>query len=504
MANRQPQRDPMAQMAAAIATLTQNVTNLTAQVDATNNNINAIVQQLQGANTNNNINDQPVTFALSPGMTNVDALIDYRTKHGAAVYKEAKAALPSVFSLKPSEVTLFENELESRAAASGWNSDAQGITKFDNSDNVTVNLISEYGKIDMTTLKPKCEAFITGNESNTRRAQNNRNASDCLIASLDEDARKRVLAYRDEYTIEKQVAFPLLYKTLMRLATLDSTATDAALRTNIRNCKIFAQECDWDVDKIISHVDDNFSQLKARGKAMDDAPQIILEMFSKAKDTVFAKYFTDKLNDFWDETNEMKNISVETILAKAKVKYDLIKSQQKWGALSEEAEAIIALSAKVNEMSSANLKLAKQLKDKSKGGKKGFGDGDGSGSSKKDKSKKDGGGGKKKNKKDTSNKKKQKADESWMRVPPKAGESETKQVDGKTWNWCIHHMCWTMHPAKDCHLGKERAAQQNSSTSSIANHATVANIAHIPETGFAAYSSLLDSIRSSALSHIAE
>lgn len=171
MANRQP-RDPMAAMAAAIANLTQNVTTLTAQVDATNNNVNAIAQQLQGA-----ANAQPVTFALSPGLTDVDALIDYRTKHGAAVYQEAKAALPSVFSLKPSEVTLFETELESRAAASGWNSDAQGITKFDNQNNEAVNLIQEYGKIDMATLKPLCEAFITGNQANTRRAQNNRNIS---------------------------------------------------------------------------------------------------------------------------------------------------------------------------------------------------------------------------------------------------------------------------------------------------------------------------------------
>jgi len=58
--------------------------------------------------------------------------------------------------------------------------------------------------------------------------------------------------------------------------------------------------------------------------------------------------------------------SVETILAKAKVKYDLLQSQQKWGSLSKEAKAIIALGTKVDEMSSANLKLVKQLKDKIK------------------------------------------------------------------------------------------------------------------------------------------
>ena len=63
------------------------------------------------------------------------------SKHGAAVYQETKAALPSMFSLKPSKVALFKTKLESRADASGWKSNAQGITKFDNQDNLPVNLI---------------------------------------------------------------------------------------------------------------------------------------------------------------------------------------------------------------------------------------------------------------------------------------------------------------------------------------------------------------------------
>ena len=174
------------------------------------------------------------------------------SKHGAAVYQETKAALPSMFSLKPSKVALFKTKLESRADASGWKSNAQGITKFDNQDNLPVNLIWEYGKIDMATLTSICKTFITGNQSDAYRAQNNRNALDCLIASLDEDEHKCVLANHSNYTIESQAAFPFLYKTLMHLATLDSTATNAALCTIICNCKVFAHECDWDIDKMNS------------------------------------------------------------------------------------------------------------------------------------------------------------------------------------------------------------------------------------------------------------
>ena len=54
-------------------------------------------------------------------------------------------------------------------------------------------------------------------------------------------------------------------------------------------------------------------------------------------------YFKRKKDDYWNEMAEMKNISVESLLAKAKTKYDLLKTQGKLGAASKEMENIIAL-----------------------------------------------------------------------------------------------------------------------------------------------------------------
>ena len=58
----------------------------------------------------------------------------------------------------------------------------------------------------------------------------------------------------------------------------------------------------------------------------------------------------------------------------------------------------------------------------------------------------------KKNKKDTSNKRKQKEDEAWKRVPPKVGDPKTKKHGELTYNWCIHHMAWTVHKPSKCKL----------------------------------------------------
>ena len=70
---------------------------------------------------------------------------------------------------------------------------------------------------------------------------------------------------------------------------------------------------------------------------------------------------------------------------------------------------------------------------------------------------------KKKYKKDTSNKKNQKKDKAWKKVPPKDGEPKKKEHGDLTFNWCKHHMTWTVHKPADCKPGKKRAEEQKSS-----------------------------------------
>ena len=71
------------------------------------------------------------------------------------------------------------------------------------------------------------------------------------------------------------------------------------------------------------------------------------------------------------------------------------------------------------------------------------------------------------------NKKEQKKDEAWKKGPPKAGESKIgKQVGKYTFNWCEHHMAWTVHKPADCLLGQKHKEEQKKPYK--ANSATVA------------------------------
>ena len=41
------------------------------------------------------------------------------------------------------------------------------------------------------------------------------------------------------------------------------------------------------------------------------------------------------------------------------------------------------------------------------------------------------------------NKQRQKQNETWKKVPPKAGKPLTKKIKNKDFHWCNHHMAWT-------------------------------------------------------------
>jgi hypothetical protein len=141
-------------------------------------------------------------------------------------------------------------------------------------------------------------------------------------------------------------------------------------------------------------------------------------------------------------------ITHEALMASAKAKMDYLKLKGKWGAKSPNDKKIMAMAAKITALKK-QLKLDPKLSAIAEEGKKKGNKGD-----KGEKGKKW------KNKKNTSNKKDQKRDETWKQVPPKENEKKEKQVGKYTYNWCKHHMAWTVHKPSDCELGKKHKDNQ--------------------------------------------
>jgi hypothetical protein len=149
-------------------------------------------------------------------------------------------------------------------------------------------------------------------------------------------------------------------------------------------------------------------------------------------------------------------ITHEALMTSAKRKYNWLKTKGIWGAKSLDNKKILAMTAALNALK-GQLKLDPNLSTiANKGNKKGN-----------NKARK------KKSKKIMHNQREQKKDEAWKKVPPKDGEKHKKQVGKYTYQWCEHHMAWTIHKPADCLLGKQHKEEQKKKPQK-ANSATIA------------------------------
>ena len=183
----------------------------------------------------------------------------------------------------------------------------------------------------------------------------------------------------------------------------------------------------------------NYNQLIGRGETVDSPIHLLFKGYKACQDSEFVRYMTLKEEDYFEGMDHIKDLTHDKLMALATNKYNTLKAKGLWGAKTEQEKQIITLTAQVDALK-GNLKLSKPLTDKLKYDK---------GRSNQDKEKPKI---KNKNKKNNKEKKRQKEDEAWKKVPPKAGEANKKEIKGKTYSWCIHHMAWVIHNPAECRL----------------------------------------------------
>jgi hypothetical protein len=129
--------------------------------------------------------------------------------------------------MTPNQMVVFIESLTRCATTMGWNAGSKQITTFTNRSGKIVDIIKEYGQIDELTLKTACECFCKAGEADAESwaKQNNTMLAICLGKSLMADAQARLLTYPNRYTFNGLEYAPLMYKIIMRLATIDTVAT---------------------------------------------------------------------------------------------------------------------------------------------------------------------------------------------------------------------------------------------------------------------------------------
>ena len=369
----------------------------------------------------NQANDNAnVPFALAPGLA-IPGLLDFSTKEHSKIFENATKPLDPKFDLQAKNMHVFIGQIRDRANLYGYkNILTIPITK--NGNQLTLNLLDHYGEIPLSSIKTR--ATNTWINASNRDTQNAFMLFNLLKESLTPEAKSVIQNLTNQYHIDGKPDGPLLFKTIIMKAHVDTRATSTVIRMNLSSLDSYILTVNSNITTFNEYVRAQVYSLAARGEETQDLLVNLFKAYAVASDQSFKIYINDHQNRYDDG----EELTTDELMLKAENKYKALVERNQWNLKSKEEEQIVALNAELKEFK--KLQFAKK-KDNSKN--------------------KDKRNDKKKHGKGKGQAKDKKKDE-WKLVSPKADQSQTKVVEGTTWHWCPHHKRWVQHKPSECRL----------------------------------------------------
>jgi hypothetical protein len=100
-----------------------------------------------------------VSFAATPAMVNHQDLINYSTKVGTTIYNKRYEKLTTEFDMKLSGTAVYTTELQAKCVKLGWHMGTKQNFNFTNAAGLTINIVDQYGQINMVKLQAQCKIF---------------------------------------------------------------------------------------------------------------------------------------------------------------------------------------------------------------------------------------------------------------------------------------------------------------------------------------------------------
>ena len=243
----------------------------------------------------------PVAFALTPALAH-QGIIDMKDQGMAKNFFRATKPLEPTFDVEAGSLRLFLENVCEQAESFNLASTLQ-ITK----DGKTYNLISEYGALKLEDVKTHALAYIG---QPIRDAQNSYHLYLCLISSLTETGKSKVVLESHKYTVNGVPDGPLLLKVIIQLAHIDTRATVTVIRTRLSSLDSKMVQLEDNVTEFNEYVKTQKAALEARGETTNDLLVNLFKGYKAATDIRFVKYIENKEDDY----NEGKDITVNSLM----------------------------------------------------------------------------------------------------------------------------------------------------------------------------------------------
>ena len=310
-------------------------------------------------------------FHLNPAAS-FRGTLDYTDNASKKLYKSATSSLfesTEKYNCEPGEMLNFLRELNTRAIEYGWDDEISGILWIpkDVEDQASElrYLPREYGTITMSEIS-EFEKTYLGRE--LRTAQDAYMLYMCLLNSLTKEAKMKIQIWESEYIIEnnqgtKVPSGNLLLKVIIRESHLDTNATTQSIRTKLSNLDRYIVTIGNDITKFNGYVKSLVQSLTARGERTEDLLSNLFKGYQAVSDKEFVKYVSNKQEKY----EEGKMYTPDQLMQLADNKFRLLKEKGIWDTPSESEEKILALEAKIAELTRTTRKTASTKRKKRAG-----------------------------------------------------------------------------------------------------------------------------------------
>jgi hypothetical protein len=177
------------------------------------------------------------------------------------------------------------------------------------------------------------------------------------------------------------------------------------LRESVSHLYLKMIELKGNVREFNQHVSDLKSALAGRGEEVSELVMHLFKAYEQVPDSQFARYI-EAIRDRYDA--DIEDTTADQLMQLAVNKFDLLAHRN--AMPSDNIDKIVALQTTVQ--------------DKRSGGRE----------------------------------RKARPEDAWKNVPPKSGDPTTKEMNGKTYHFCMWHKAWCIHTPAKCDLRFKGAA----------------------------------------------
>ena len=316
-----------------------------------------------------------MAFSLTPAQT-IDAVLDFTEKSHRSIYDKAIAPLSiDAFDCDHTQLVDFMTALSKKSDDFGWTDRILKIplTLPEDPNTVYINLLTNHAQVSLDIIREYELSYV---DSQTRERQDMHCLFTCVMDSLSQEGRAKVLTEKEKYTIPSDPNDPdsdpalsgnLLLKVVLMKSTVDNRSGAFAIRMKLSDLSSLIVKLDYNIEKFNQQVKRFMEDLSRRGETSDDVDHHIIKAFRTVPVKEFSN-FTDRLKDDYDNLDDDDTRRTpQYLMDKAENKFKILVNEGTWDATMKDKDELMAIKAELRKLTNQRGGRKKNTNKKTKG-----------------------------------------------------------------------------------------------------------------------------------------